>query len=234
MATKREILDKSDEIEELFREKQYSVSKIANELNLREKTVSKPSMVTIGPPKWVLKVDCPSCGASGGFTKRKREQCDIDGMGVHSARIEKAEEEGYRPDPLDEELEGGDVTEYIAFEVLGFDDWDEYNRERNKVRQTQRRESGFTEKKKQEIRDRDGNQCVLCLSPDKIHVHHIDEDATNNDSDNLVTLCERCHNRVHSLKNRYSNRTKGDFIGELVEEGHKQEVVSAVLREVFE
>jgi len=233
MATKREILDKSDEIQELFREKQYSVSKIANELNLREKAVSKPKMVTIGPPKWVYKVDCPECGASGGYTKRKREDCKGAGRRFHTARIEKAQEEGYKPDPLEEELEGGDVTEYIAFEVLGFNDWDEYNRERNRARQKQRRESGFTQKKKQEIRDRDGNQCVLCLDSDKIHVHHIDGDATHNDPDNLVTLCERCHNRIHSIKNRHSKRMKGDFIGELVEEGHKQEVVSAVLREVF-
>ncbi|WP_425499359.1 HNH endonuclease [Natronosalvus caseinilyticus] len=84
----------------------------------------------------------------------------------------------------------------------------------------------------QEIRDRDGDQCVLCLNSDKIHVHHIDGEATNNDSDNLVTLCERCHNRIHSIQNRHSNRTKGDFIGELVDEGHKRNVVLAVLREV--
>jgi nucleoside-triphosphatase THEP1 len=36
-------------------------------------------------------------------------------------------------------------------------------------------------------------QCVACESTDKIEVHHIDGDSTNNQENNLIPLCEGCH-----------------------------------------
>lgn len=50
---------------------------------------------------------------------------------------------------------------------------------------------------KPQIRERDGNQCVACESPNNLHVHHIDMDATNNRWRNLVTLCMPCHMKLH-------------------------------------
>lgn len=44
---------------------------------------------------------------------------------------------------------------------------------------------------------RDGERCVLCESTKRLHVHHIDEDPLNNRAVNLVTLCPKCHHRVH-------------------------------------
>jgi hypothetical protein len=31
-----------------------------------------------------------------------------------------------------------------------------------------------------------------------VQIHHIDEDDTNNDKDNLIPLCKLCHEEVHS------------------------------------
>lgn len=51
------------------------------------------------------------------------------------------------------------------------------------------------------IRQRDGNQCVLCLGTDrdqKLSVHHIDRDKTNCAETNLISLCKRCHQLTHT------------------------------------
>jgi 5-methylcytosine-specific restriction endonuclease McrA len=40
--------------------------------------------------------------------------------------------------------------------------------------------------------------CCICAEPGKqIQIHHIDEDASNNDPSNLVVLCVEDHNRAH-------------------------------------
>lgn len=46
------------------------------------------------------------------------------------------------------------------------------------------------------------HSCSICGEPYKprmIHIHHIDTDHNNNDPDNLVPLCVRCHKLVHEL-----------------------------------
>ncbi len=45
---------------------------------------------------------------------------------------------------------------------------------------------------------RDGNQCVICERNEGLHIHHIDRDLTNDDTSNLVTLCNFCHARAHA------------------------------------
>jgi len=61
---------------------------------------------------------------------------------------------------------------------------------------------GFTEEKKEEIRNRDGRACRLCGRSkfeafkhykDDLNVHHIDYDKTNNDPSNGISLCRECH-----------------------------------------
>lgn len=42
------------------------------------------------------------------------------------------------------------------------------------------------------------NKCELCGSIDGLEVHHKDFNHYNNDPDNLITVCESCHQRVHS------------------------------------
>lgn len=46
---------------------------------------------------------------------------------------------------------------------------------------------------KTHIKERDGFRCLLCSKSDKLHVHHIDYNKENNDSENLITLCQTCH-----------------------------------------
>lgn len=60
----------------------------------------------------------------------------------------------------------------------------------------------FTDEYKEKIRQRDGFKCVRCGAPSlefsrKFHVHHIDFDRNNTDSENLQTLCPRCHKKEH-------------------------------------
>lgn len=50
-----------------------------------------------------------------------------------------------------------------------------------------------------EIIERDGGKCVNCPKTGKgLQVHHLDEFRTNNDPDNLVTLCRDCHLSLYS------------------------------------
>lgn len=50
------------------------------------------------------------------------------------------------------------------------------------------------------IISRDNGRCRICQREDgevSLHVHHIDYHRSNNDYDNLVTLCSPCHHSVH-------------------------------------
>lgn len=40
--------------------------------------------------------------------------------------------------------------------------------------------------------------CEVCLSTDRLEVHHIDENPKNNADENLIKLCYVCHRKVHS------------------------------------
>ncbi|MDD2473216.1 MULTISPECIES: HNH endonuclease [unclassified Methanoculleus] len=48
------------------------------------------------------------------------------------------------------------------------------------------------------VLDRDGGACAVCGATADLHVHHIDLDPTNDDPENLLTLCGICHARVHT------------------------------------
>lgn len=52
---------------------------------------------------------------------------------------------------------------------------------------------GFNNKLKKKIKERDGNCCQLCGETKKLEVHHIDYDKNNNEENNLITLCRKCH-----------------------------------------
>jgi len=40
--------------------------------------------------------------------------------------------------------------------------------------------------------------CAICGATTTLQVHHVDEDRDNNSSENLLTVCAACHQRVHS------------------------------------
>lgn len=50
------------------------------------------------------------------------------------------------------------------------------------------------------IKSRDNYQCIVCRNNIDLQVHHIDRNKYNNDYDNLVTLCQQCHIKVHATK----------------------------------
>jgi len=77
--------------------------------------------------------------------------------------------------------------------------WEEYKLEHHRIVSRIRYDSGFTTKMKEIIKNRDGG-CIVCGTTNNLHVHHIDLDKTNNSKSNLVTVCAKLHNIIHSAK----------------------------------
>lgn len=46
------------------------------------------------------------------------------------------------------------------------------------------------------------DSCEACGWRRSLHVHHVDEDWTNNDLSNLQTLCANCHKFWHAIHDR--------------------------------
>jgi hypothetical protein len=62
------------------------------------------------------------------------------------------------------------------------------------------------EKTQDEIIFKCNNRCCICQTP-FIHIHHIDEDPSNNDIDNLAPICPNCHSQAHSSSKLTKNLT---------------------------
>ncbi len=63
----------------------------------------------------------------------------------------------------------------------------------------------FNKEKKQQVLERDNYtcQCPDCeRKTDKLDIHHIDYDKENNNSENLITLCDSCHAKTNGKNNR--------------------------------
>ena len=83
----------------------------------------------------------------------------------------------------------------------------------------------FDETLKIEIRQRDGNRCVICGISEKVHrqkyplqyhlsIHHIDYDKTNCDPSNLVSLCKSCHS-ASNHRRKYHRRIFTEYIADI-------------------
>ena len=44
------------------------------------------------------------------------------------------------------------------------------------------------------------NACAYCKSTKNLLVHHLDEDRTHNTAENLICLCKRCHQNLHTKR----------------------------------
>lgn len=57
------------------------------------------------------------------------------------------------------------------------------------------------------VLERDEYTCQMCGNTHQLVIHHIDNsgqsDEPNNDIDNLVTLCRRCHINIHKINNTH-------------------------------
>jgi len=53
---------------------------------------------------------------------------------------------------------------------------------------------------RQQVKDRDNGYCRLCRRKyKKLDIHHIDKNHRHNTLENLVSLCTKCHNKLHYL-----------------------------------
>lgn len=89
---------------------------------------------------------------------------------------------------------------------------------------------GFGEVLKRNVRERDGNECVVCGQAEgDLHVHHIDYDKDNLDPWNLITLCNSCHSKSNFGRENWKRRLQLLKVQRLSREGvhHKPTVVEA-------
>ena len=56
----------------------------------------------------------------------------------------------------------------------------------------------FNRKTKYLIKARDGSRCVVCGETDRLTIHHRNGDHSDNRHENLITLCETCHKKIHA------------------------------------
>ena len=55
----------------------------------------------------------------------------------------------------------------------------------------------LTEEEKEMIFDKFNTECVICGKKEGLHIHHKDENSSNNQINNLVVLCGVCHKKTH-------------------------------------
>lgn len=59
------------------------------------------------------------------------------------------------------------------------------------------RRKSLTEEEKDMIFDKFDNECAVCGKKEGLHIHHKDENPSNNQINNLVVLCGVCHKKTH-------------------------------------
>ena len=87
------------------------------------------------------------------------------------------------------------LRDFVLYDILKYSSWEEYKKNLHKLSSLARHKHGFTNKLKQEIKNRDSNTCQECGKTDDLEVHHIDGNRLNNDPENLLTLCKKCHRK---------------------------------------
>lgn len=103
---------------------------------------------------------------------------------------------------------------------------------------------GFTDKIKEDVRNRDDNECQICSDNEcKLEVHHILKRTLggSNELDNLVTLCVNCHRAIetndleHAIKSCYKKACKvnGRFLGEKLTSKEKVISLRFCLEDIF-
>ena len=52
-------------------------------------------------------------------------------------------------------------------------------------------------------------QCEACGYTKSLHAHHVDQDKTNSEPENIQTLCKHCHNFWHTAQKRMGKEIAG-------------------------
>jgi len=52
-------------------------------------------------------------------------------------------------------------------------------------------------------------KCESCGYTRSLHAHHVDQDITNNQPENIQTLCKHCHNFWHTMAKRIGRMVAG-------------------------
>lgn len=55
---------------------------------------------------------------------------------------------------------------------------------------------------KEIVLERDNFKCVLCNNKEILCLHHVDKNRYNNLLENLLILCNHCHNKLHSIRSK--------------------------------
>lgn len=55
----------------------------------------------------------------------------------------------------------------------------------------------LTEEEKDMVFGKFNNECAVCRKTEGLHIHHKDENPSNNQMNNLVVLCGVCHKKTH-------------------------------------
>jgi hypothetical protein len=79
----------------------------------------------------------------------------------------------------------------------------------------------FTEELKLEVRKRDNWTCKKCNKKRSTCCHHINENKKDNRIENLITLCNSCHAKYHSIKNLDLKEKEKKFMIQLLEQDKK-------------
>ena len=57
--------------------------------------------------------------------------------------------------------------------------------------------SPISEKDKEIIFSKFNNECAICSIKEGLHIHHKDQNPSNNIMANLILLCGVCHKKIH-------------------------------------
>ena len=97
-----------------------------------------------------------------------------------------------------------------GFTALDFDLLD-YNFESREDANTSAGEDGLLTKSAYSKRARKYKKtsCEACGSKKKMVTHHIDQERTNNEPDNIQTLCKTCHDFFHRTARRNGKHPAG-------------------------
>ncbi len=60
--------------------------------------------------------------------------------------------------------------------------------------------------------DKLGGKCYICGTKDKLQIHHKDKNWRNNKNNNLVLLCQSCHQKQHGARIGFIDTPESIFI----------------------